>query len=78
MRAEPRQNWPTEVGSAASRFLNAVCGGDGAVTVSAGSWDLLIHGSSWGRWRVDVVDWLNRDDGHCREAWHWHRARGLI
>ncbi len=78
MKAEPRESWPTEVGSALSRLLNAICGGDGSVTFSAASWDLRIHGSSWGRWRVEVVDRLNRHDGHCREAWHWHRDRGLI
>ena len=78
MMAEPREGWPHEVGSALSRLLNAVCGGDGSVTFSAASWDLRERGSRWGRWRVALVDRLNREPGHCRAAWEWHRARSLI
>ncbi len=78
MTAEARQSWPEEVGSALSRLLNALCGGDGAVTFSAASWELFRLNSRWGLWRVRLVDFLNRDPGHCREAWEWHRARNLI
>lgn len=63
---------------ALSRLLNAVTGGEGDTTFSAGSWTLLLAGSRWGRVRVAVVDWLNRDPGHCRRAWEWHKERGLL
>ena len=78
MTAEARQSWPHEVGSALSRLLNAICGGDGSVTLSAASWALHLSGSRWGLWRVDVIDWINREPGHCCKAWEWHRARSLI
>lgn len=78
MTAEPRESWPREVGSALSRLLSAICGGDGSVTFSAASYDLAVAGSRWGALRVRVVDFLNREPGHCQIAWEWHRARSLI
>ena len=27
---------------------------------------------------VRMVDWLNREPGHCYAAWEWHRERGLL
>ncbi len=78
MMAEAQQGWAHEVGSAASRLLNALVGGDGSVTFSAASWALAEAGSAWGRHRVALVDWLNRQPGHCRAAWQWHRDRGLV
>lgn len=78
MTAEPQEGWLHEVGSACSRLLNALCGGDGSVTFSAASWQLQRDGSRWGAWRVRVVDRLNREPGHCERAWRWHHARGLI
>jgi hypothetical protein len=67
-----------EVGSALSRLFNALTGGDGSVTFSARSFQLSLDQPRLGRRLVAVVDWLNRDPGHCREAWEWHRARNLI
>lgn len=67
-----------QVFRASSRLLNALVGGEGDTTFSAGSWTAFLSGSRTGRWRVAVVDWLNRDEGHCRRAWEWHRDRGLL
>jgi hypothetical protein len=67
-----------EVGSALSRLLNALTGGDGSVTFSARCWALRLDRPAIGRVLVAVVDRLNREPGHCREAWEWHHARDLI
>jgi hypothetical protein len=65
---------------ASSRKWNARCGGDGGVTFSAGSYDLVQRGSiTWGPWRVQFVDSLPfNGPGHCYEAWVWHLERGLV
>lgn len=71
--------WLKQVARAGSRLLNALCGGDGGVTLSAGSYDLVVRGSRWGRWRVAVVDALpGNGPGHCMDAWAWHADHGLL
>lgn len=71
--------WFRQVGRASSRLLNALVGGDGAVTFSAQSWWLALRGSRWGRWRVGFVDGLPwNGPGHCREAFRWHVEHGLL
>jgi hypothetical protein len=67
-----------EVGSALSRLLNALLGGDGSVTFSARCWALSLDHPSIGRALVGLVDLINAQHGHCREAWEWHRDRDLI
>ncbi len=74
----PLEHWWVEVGSALSRLLNALAGGDGAVTFSAASWHLHLRGARLGTLRVRLVDWINRDPGHCEAAYRWHRERGLL
>lgn len=72
--------WGEEVLSGVSRTLNAVLGGDGAVTFSARVWDAARRGSRVGHWLAAAIDlalrWKERD--HCRLAWEWHQARGLL
>lgn len=67
-----------EVGSALSRLLNALTGGDGSVTFSARCWSVRLDRPAIGRVLVWLVDLINVEPGHCREAWEWHRARDLI
>lgn len=68
-----------QVARASSRMLNAVTGGDGAATFSAGSYDRLVRGSAWGRVAVAIVDGLPfNGPGHCEEAWSWHVEHGLL
>jgi hypothetical protein len=77
--------WLHENGRGASRWLNAFLGGDGAVTFSAGSYDLVMQAeargkrSIWGAARVSFVDGLpgNRK-GHCAEAWRFFVDHGLL
>jgi hypothetical protein len=66
-----------EIGRGGSRLLNAMFGGPGDVTFSAWSWELVLRGSAWGRWRVRVLDAISGEN-HCYDAWIWHRTRGLI
>jgi len=70
--------WLEQVGRALSRLLNAVAGGEGDCTFSAWSWHLKLRGKPTGALRVAVVDALSRQEGHCRRAYEWHAARGLI
>lgn len=71
--------WFKQVARATSRMLNAVCGGDGDTTFSAGSYDLVVRGSPWGPRRVRFVDGLPFNaPGHCEEAWGWHVLHGLL
>lgn len=66
-----------EMARGLSRTLCGAADGDGDVTYSAMSEDLRRRGKS--RWRVPVVDALpGNGPGHCREAWDWHRAHGLV
>jgi hypothetical protein len=67
-----------QIGRACSRLLNALAGGEGDTTFSAGSWAGKLAGTRWGATRVAFVDWLNRQPGHCESAYHWHRDRGLL
>lgn len=76
VETEPRESYMTEVISGLSRFLNALVGGDGSVTVSASAWE--SRDKWWGKALVAVLDRLNRDPDHCRTAWEWHYWRGLI
>ena len=69
--------WCLQIGRASSRLLNAVLGGEGDVTFSAYSYELLHRGSAWGDVRVMLVDGL-LGPGHCRESWDWHRERRLF
>ncbi len=72
--------WLEEVGSALSRLLNALTRGDGAVTFSARCWgDYYLAPTRFNEARVRFIDWLHhRDPDHCRNAWIWHAARGLV
>lgn len=81
--AEPQEGRLHEIGSAGSRLLNAVLGGDGSVTYSAQSWADRVANTRWGVTRVALLDWLNGRNlwpkrGHCAAAWAWHRERGLL
>ncbi|CAB4142801.1 hypothetical protein UFOVP452_40 [uncultured Caudovirales phage] len=67
-----------EVGSALSRLLNALMGGDGSVTFSARCWALRLDHPPICRVLVWLVDAVNVQPGHCRGAWEWHRARDLM
>lgn len=72
-----------QLGRALSRLLNALTGGEGDTTFSAGSEWLRRHGRTalarWaGRARVRFVDWLNGEPGHCAAAYAWHAERDLF
>lgn len=67
-----------EVARAVSRVLSACTTGDGDRTFSADSYVRLITGRWDGRIRVRIVDLVTGSRGHCRRAWEWHRARGLV
>lgn len=70
--------WLRQVGRALSRVLNALAGGEGDTTYSAGSWAAKLAGTRWGATRVRIVDWLNQEPGHCAAAFAWHRDHGLL
>ena len=72
------RNWLLQVGRALTRLLNALTGGTGDTTFSARSWHLKQKGAVLGHIRVWLVDRINREPGHCKTAWEWHRQRGLI
>lgn len=75
----PDGSWVEEVGSALSRLLNALTGGDGSVTFSARSYDAMIdRPTRLNKARVAAIDWLHREPGHCRDAWTWHAQKGLV
>jgi len=63
---------------AVSRLINAIRGGEGDTTWSAGSWARKLAGSRLGVLEVRLIDRLNREPGHCEAAWLWHRDRGLL
>jgi hypothetical protein len=67
-----------QTGRALSRLLNAAAGGEGDTTYSAGSYAAALAGTRWGSTRVRVVDWLNREPGHCAAAYKWHLDHGLL
>lgn len=67
----------TQIGRALSRLLNAIFGGEGDTTFSAFSWELQRRGSTWGLFRVWLVDAIN-GPGHCRKAWDWHEDHRLF
>lgn len=75
---EPREGWLHESASGGSRFLNALLGGDGAVTYSAACWAARLAGTRFGALRVRMVDALNSSPGHCQRAHRWHAERRLI
>lgn len=65
-----------EVASLGSCLLNVLIGtGDREVTLSAGSYELLLRGAARGSVFVAVIDWLNKPfngAGHCERAWIEH------
>ncbi|MBO9424697.1 hypothetical protein J7444_08190 [Labrenzia sp. R4_1] len=71
-----------QIGRALSRLFNALTGGEGDTTTSAyvywlslaGKAKLGIPGRAW----VVFVDFVLRDPGHCRDAYHWHLERRLF
>jgi hypothetical protein len=67
----------TETWRGLSRALNGACGGSGAVTFSAASYQLTRDGDPSGLPRVRFVDFFF-GAGHCADGWRWHRARGLF
>jgi hypothetical protein len=69
--------WLTQIGRASSRLLNAVLGGEGDVTFSAYSYELMRNGAWIGTVRVTVVDAV-LGPGHCYESWLWHHERRLF
>lgn len=73
-RAERR----TEIARGMSRTLSGIWDGQGDCTASAWSYFLVIRGKKDGPWRVTLIDWINRKDGHCKDAYLWHEAHGLF
>jgi hypothetical protein len=77
-----RDPWPVEVLSAASRLLNAIVNGpaprgDGAVTFSASCFAAAQRGCRVSTWLIRRIDGI-LGPHHCRDAWVWHRDRGLV
>jgi hypothetical protein len=67
-----------QIKRASSRLLNALTGGEGDCTFSAWSYHLWVdHGSSWGRWRVLILDGVLGKD-HCKISYDWHVQRDLL
>ncbi|CTQ67084.1 hypothetical protein [Roseibium alexandrii] len=71
-----------QIGRALSRLFNACTGGEGDTTTSAYVYRLAVVGGRKlglpGRWWVAAVDWLLREPGHCKDAYHWHLTRDLF
>lgn len=67
-----------EIARGMSRVLSALWDGQGDVTFSAWSYRMVVHGKRWGPPRVRFVDGINDEPGHCREAYEWHKAHGLL
>lgn len=61
-----------------SRTLNGAVDGNGDVTFSAWSYWMLLRGKTWGKRRVQFVDWITREPGHCERWYHWHKERKLF
>ncbi|TPG53284.1 hypothetical protein EAH89_17350 [Roseomonas nepalensis] len=76
---EPQEGWLHETLSGASRFLNGVTGGDGAVTFSARCGHLAARGSPLGQALARTLDQLPFNGvGHCEASRLWHVERGLL
>jgi len=68
-----------EIGRGCSRVLNGCMDGTGDVTFSAQSWDAMLKGKPLGAQRVAFVDALpGNGEGHCLDAWRWHKDHDLL
>lgn len=69
--------WVTQVARGFSRLANAVIGGEGDVTFSAGSHDRAAKGRAGWAFVERLIDAV-AGKAHCRLAWEWHRERDLL
>jgi len=69
-----------EVGRALSRLGNALLFGEGDTTISASVGRRVYEQGRGGWWKraQRLIDWVNAEPLHCRDAYLWHQAHGLF